>query len=114
MRRAANLDSNHRDVVLALRAIGCCVQSLASVGMGVPDLLVGYHGINVLLEVKDGAKKPSERVLTRAESGWHSVWAGQVSVVETPEEAQLEVIRICVGPKANAGMLERVTGAPVR
>ena len=37
MRRAANLDSNHAAVVLALRAIGATVQSLASMGGGVPE-----------------------------------------------------------------------------
>lgn len=96
MRRAANVDSNHRAIVLALRAIGVSVQSLASVGSGVPDLLCGYHGRNVLLELKDGEKPASARVLTLDEKDWHAKWAGQVAIVETPEEAQLAVIRICI------------------
>jgi hypothetical protein len=65
-------------------------------GDGCPDLLIGYHGRNVLLEVKDGDKAPSKRELTADEKDWHAKWAGQVCVVETPEEAQLAVIRICV------------------
>ncbi len=96
MRRAANLDSNHKDIVLALRAIGVTVQSLASVGSGVPDLLCGFRGVNVLLECKDGSKPESHRVLTTGEQNWHAKWAGQVCVVTTPEEAQLAVIA-CVG-----------------
>ena len=44
MRRAARTDSNHEEIVKALRAVGATVQSLAGVGHGVPDLLVGYQG----------------------------------------------------------------------
>ena len=40
MRRRAKVDSNQEDVVEALRARGYLVLSLASVGGGVPDLLV--------------------------------------------------------------------------
>ncbi len=93
MRRAANLDSNHKAIVLAVRAIGASVQSLASMGQGVPDLLCGYHGQNILLEVKDGDKCPSKRVLTADESNWHANWAGRVYIVTTPEEAQMAVIK---------------------
>lgn len=95
MRRAANLDSNHREVVLALRAIGATVQSLASVGSGCPDLVVGYHGRNVLLEVKDGEKPPAHRTLTAAEADWHATWGGQLATVYSAEEAQKTVIAHC-------------------
>ena len=96
MRRASNLDSNHTAVVLALREIGATVQSLASMHGGVPDLLVGYHGRNVLLEVKDGEKPPSARALTKDEAEWHATWGGQLATVYTPEEAQRVVIAHCM------------------
>ena len=48
---SGRVDNNHTAIVLALRAIGATVQSLASVSGGCPDLVVGYHGRNVLLEV---------------------------------------------------------------
>ena len=54
MRRAAKIDANHGDIVEALRGIGCSVLSLAPLGKGAPDLLVGYWGRNTILEVKDG------------------------------------------------------------
>ena len=44
MRRAAKIDSNHAEIVAALRGIGAYVMSLASVGGGCPDLLVGFRG----------------------------------------------------------------------
>ncbi len=93
MRRAGRIDGNHTEIVKALRAIGCSVQALASMGGGVPDLLCGFHGRNVLLEVKDGSKPPSARVLTTEEGKWHAAWGGQVEIVCTAEEAQRAVIR---------------------
>ena len=54
MRRAAKVDRNHVEIVEALRAVGCYVVSLASLGGGVPDLLVFKRssGLLRLLEVK--------------------------------------------------------------
>ena len=102
MRRAANLDGNHTHIAEALRRIGASVQSLAPMGGGVPDLLVGYHGRNCLLEVKDPEKPPSHRRLTAAEQGWHNTWGGQVAVVETEEQAQLVVIAHCMDVKCQS------------
>ena len=92
MRRRARTDSNHAEIVEALRRAGCTVQSLAAIGDGTPDLLVGYDGRNLLVEVKDGSKSPSRRRLTPDESTWHAAWAGQVVVASTIDEA-LAVIR---------------------
>lgn len=92
MRRRARTDSNHAEIVEALRRAGCTVQSLAAIGDGTPDLLVGYDGRNLLVEVKDGAKSPSRRRLTPDERTWHAAWAGQVAVASTIDEA-LAVIR---------------------
>lgn len=88
MRRAARTDSNHAEVVDALRRCGASVQSLASVGGGVPDLLVGFRGHTLLIEIKDGQKPPSERALTPDQVAWHSGWRGaQVWVITDVSEA---------------------------
>jgi hypothetical protein len=65
------------------------VQSLASVGDGVPDLLVGLPNRRlILLEVKDGSKVPSKRKLTADQVTWHVEWAGwPVYVVESIDHA---------------------------
>jgi hypothetical protein len=52
MRRAARTDTNHTEIVAAFRKLGCSVLSLASLGRGVPDLLVSLGGITWLVEVK--------------------------------------------------------------
>lgn len=87
MRRAAKVDANQALIVGALRACGAAVQSLAAVGKGCPDLLVGFKGRNLLMEVKDGRKPPSDRKLTPDQIEWHTAWAGQVVVVENVEQA---------------------------
>ncbi len=97
MRRRAKIDGNHRAIVEHLEAIGCSVQSLAAVGDGVPDLLVGWRGVNLLLEVKDPAQPPSKRRLTPDQVKWHLIWRGAVVTVETPEQAQNAIHNACDG-----------------
>ena len=88
MRRAARTDKNHEEVVAALRKVGASVQSLASIGKGCPDLLVGYHGILYLMEVKDGTNIPSKQLLTEDQKKWHDAWTGSpVHVVRSIEQA---------------------------
>lgn len=87
MRKTARVDANQSAIVDALRAVGASVQSLAMVGRGVPDLLVGFRAQNWLLEVKDGGKPASARRLTPDETAWHDGWRGQVATVASIEEA---------------------------
>lgn len=82
----ARVDTSQPDIVIALRKAGMSVSSLAAVGNGVPDLIAGYRGINVLLEVKTG-DRDCDRKLTVRESKWHEGWIGQKAIVSTPEEA---------------------------
>ena len=92
MRRAARIDANQPSIVSALRSSGCSCVSLAAVGEGVPDLLVGVKtsagGETHLIEVKDGSKVASARYLTRWQQAWHSSWRGApVVVLESVDEA---------------------------
>lgn len=83
----AKIDANQGRVVEALRTAGASVQSLAATGKGCPDLLVGYGGVNYLMEVKDGNKVPSAQKLTIDQEHWHSVWKGAVHIVKNENEA---------------------------
>lgn len=87
VRLRARVDGNHPEIVRALRAVGATVQSLAAVGKGCPDLLVGFRGQNYALEIKDGSKPPSARKLTPDEKRWHDEWRGRVVVVESTDDA---------------------------
>ena len=88
VRRAARVDGNQREIVAALLKIGATVDSLAAVGGGVPDLLVGIAGRFLLLEVKNPAKPAADRCLTPAQIRWHREHAGlPVFVVLSVDEA---------------------------
>lgn len=87
MRRSARVDANHKSIVDALRAIGATVQDLSAVGKGCPDILVGFRGRNMLLEIKDGTKPPSARYLTEDQVAWHAHWRGHVRIANSVAEA---------------------------
>lgn len=87
-RRASRVDVNHREIVDGLRKIGASVQSLATVGFGVPDLLVGFRNETFLIEVKKPSKTASERFLNEAQAKWHTQWrGGRVGTVKSILEA---------------------------
>jgi Holliday junction resolvase len=94
MRRAAKVDDNQAEIVKALRQAGATVQSLAEVGNGVPDLLIGFRGVTVLMEVKDGSKVPSKRSLTPMQVTWHQAWNGGTLSVVNDVEAALRVLKV--------------------
>ena len=86
MRRAARVDSNQAQIVSVLRAAGAYVWII-----GLPvDLLVGYKGYTVLMEIKDGPRKR----LTALQEAFFAKWdGGTLSRVDGPEAA-LNVLRV--------------------
>ena len=86
--RAKKVDSNQSAVVKVLRQAGVSVQSLASIGKGCPDLLLGFQGKLYLFEIKDGSKFQSQQQLTPDQVKWHSEWTGSpVHVVNSLDGA---------------------------
>ena len=79
---ASRVDSNQPEIVATLRGMGCSVQHLHAVGKGVPDLLVGCRGVNLLVEVKVDANE-----LNDLQGAWHTAWGGQAVIVRSPEQA---------------------------
>ena len=78
---AGRVDTNQRAIVDAFRRLGWSVTILSQVGKGCPDLVCGRHGVNLLVEVKDG-----KGVLTEDEEAWWTGWRGQVCVVRSIED----------------------------
>ena len=91
MRHAARVDANKEQIVSALRAAGAFVWDLK-----LPvDLLVGYNGYTILMEIKDGNKPPSQRKLTKLQQSFFESWTGaSLAIVDSPEAA-LRILRIC-------------------
>jgi Holliday junction resolvase len=52
----ARIDTNHKEIVKALRDAGATVVSLAAMKHGCPDIMVGYNGETILMEIKRDAK----------------------------------------------------------
>lgn len=85
------VDANHATVVDALRSHdNVSVFSTASIGKGIPDLVVGMDGWTVLVEVKVGRKK-----LNTFQRAWHKGWHGTpVVVLRSVDEAHTLVKNI--------------------
>ena len=93
MRTRGRTDANQAEIVHYLRKrCGCTVQSLAEIGHGCPDILVGVRGSNLAFEIKDPQQPPSKRQLTYEEQLWHENWNGQIDTVTSLEEI-LEIVR---------------------
>lgn len=118
-------DGSEAEIVRVLEAAGASVSRLN--GTGVPDLLVGYQGKTILLEVKrsleqvkalrgksGGAARPSEGgdgTLTAAQLKWWERWKGAPpALVRTPDEA-LAALGVWIEDRRTAEPL--YAGAPV-
>lgn len=97
MRLRGRTDANQAAIVRDLRKMGASVLILSGVGEGCPDLLVGFRGSNWLFEVKDSNQPPSKKRLTEDEQAFHLMWDGQVSKIETVEDA-MDIM--CLMPNA--------------
>jgi len=74
-------DNNQNEIICGLRAVGATVQDLSQVGNGCPDILVGFHGVNLLFEIKEKSSLTPEQVI------WHNNWNGQKSIAHNFDEA---------------------------
>lgn len=87
-RPSGRTDANQTEIVNEIRSWGPAwsVQSLASIGDGVPDLCVGFKGTNKLFEIKDPEKPKAAQRLTPKEREFHAAWTGQVATITGPEQ----------------------------
>ena len=69
MRTAAKRDANERSIIEALKDRGAAVCQLNEPGL--PDLLVGFRGLTILIEVKAAKAK-----LNDEQRAWHKAWTG--------------------------------------
>lgn len=88
MFRASRIDENQPEIVAEFRKLGCSVECTHFYADGFPDILVGISGFNVLVEIKNGAKPPSQRKLTQFQGFWHLAWQGQVTIVKDIAEVR--------------------------
>lgn len=87
MRRRGRTDTNQKELVKIFRQLGFSVAITSMVGSGFPDIVIGKHKKNWLVEIKDGKKFFSQRELTEDEKKFKAEWRGMIYLVETVEQA---------------------------
>ncbi len=93
-RRFGKRDRHHREIMAALRQIGCSVISLADLGQGCPDILVGHAGRTYgPYEIKSPGGK-----LTSSELDFWQTWRGGGKIIYTAEDV-LEDMEMLAGNK---------------
>jgi len=81
-RWAAKVDANQHAIVKAMRKRGATCHLLFREGRGCPDVLAGFLGYNLLIEIKT-----EDGELTDREAKWHDWWRGTVYIVRTVNDA---------------------------
>ncbi len=82
-------DANQASIVKALRRCGATVLDLSSVGGDCPDLLVGWRGVDRLMEVKTLTGTPSDGQIDFA-----ATWKGAPVVMVRTEAEALQAIGV--------------------
>jgi hypothetical protein len=84
MRKYGRLDGNQKPLVAYAQAFGASWVSMASLGQGVPDGLLGYHGKTWLVEFKT-----EDGTLTPDQDEFIAKWRGSpVHIVRTEKDVQ--------------------------
>ena len=71
---AKRTDSTQTAIVKTLEKMGAVVHDLSGHGRGIPDLLVGYRGLTVLVECKADSKAK----FTPAQQDFLKTWKGGI------------------------------------
>ena len=79
MRRRAKVDSNQAEIVARFRHHGATVLHVHQIPDGALDLVIGYGGIDVRIEIKPN----SQAKLTSAEARTFQYWKGRPPVIIT-------------------------------
>ena len=81
---AKRVDENQKTLIHTFIALGASVFNLSTVGRGCPDLLIGYKGKTVLVEIKRNEKAK----FTEAQIKFMEEWkGGTVSRVDSVDAA---------------------------
>ena len=92
MRRNAKVDVNQPEIVKALRKFGATVL-ITSQLKNCFDILVGYNGINYIMEIKDGTLPPSKKRLTEGELKFKESWKGGEYYIPESVEQAINIIK---------------------
>jgi hypothetical protein len=84
MYRPRRVDENQKSIIHTFIALGASVIDLSTVGRGCPDLLIGYRGKSVLVEIKSSEKA----TYTEPQIKFMQTWkGGAVSRIDSVDAA---------------------------
>jgi hypothetical protein len=83
--------------VAALRRVGASVYDAASVGRGFPDLVVGFRGRTLLLEIKRRTGSRAQTRLRDHQRDFFDRWRGEAHVVYDVDDALKALGAACGG-----------------
>ncbi len=89
MRKRAKVDLNQVEIVAAIRKVGGKVLHLHQIGGGCADILVKYHGVLLLMEIKSKGGR-----MTPDEQAFYNEWQECMVVVYSAEEALEALARL--------------------
>jgi hypothetical protein len=78
------VDENQKTLVHTFIAMGASVLNLSTVGRGCPDLLIGYRGKSVLVEIKSDSKATFTEPQVKFMQEWRG---GAVSRIDSVDAA---------------------------
>ena len=84
--KRGRVDANQKEITQFFRGRGFAVAITSDLGNGFPDLVVSKAGFNILIEIKDGTKPPSQRRLTDDEEAFHAGWKGHIAIVKCEQD----------------------------
>jgi Holliday junction resolvase len=90
MAYAKKVDLNHKEVVEKFRELGASVFDASGVGRGFPDIVVGYNGQTVLVEIKSGERKR----FSEAQLKFMAEWKGSAVTRINDVEGVIRLIKI--------------------
>ena len=85
MSRIRKVDLNQQEIVRELRAMGYSVRHTHIIGKGFPDIVIGKHGVSVLVEIKRAGEP-----LTHDEKEFFETWKGSAIIGMTAEQIDAE------------------------
>lgn len=94
MKYGAKKDANHNEVVDALKKAGAYVIDMSHVGCGFPDLIVGFQGKTMLMEIKNLKTSYGKKGLNKNQIKWKEQWTGGTYCVVTCPETAIEMLMV--------------------
>ncbi len=85
MKTAAKVDANQKEIVEYARSKGFSVLIISQL-KNCCDIIIAKDGYTIAVEVKDGAKSPSQRRLTEGEQKFRDSWQGAYRIVMSVDD----------------------------